>query len=187
MGKKAVGIDVDGVLADTISVWLNDIEGKFGIRAMKRDMIRYELHEILPGMTQRYVFDSWREVWEDYKRIRLEDPDIPSIVDNLHEKFEIYITTANPSPRIKDWLRENSIAYDKFVHFSSHNDKHELDGVGIYIDDFHEVIRNVAGCGKKAVILRQPWNDEFIKANKDPNVLVAYNWREIEDILLEEV
>ncbi len=184
MKKKAVGIDVDGVLADTISRWLSKAELKFGIKATKKNVTKYELYEIFPGITHKDVLDSWASVWDDYKTIQMEDPDIPSIMDNLHDRFDIWITTANPSQRINDWLRENGIAYDRLINFSSHEDKHKLDGVEIYVDDFHEVVEKVAKHGKKAIILRQPWNDAFIKNNKDPNVLVACNWRDVENMLL---
>ena len=56
--------------------------------------------------------------------------------------------------------------------------------MALYIDDFHEVVENAAKAGKTAILLRQPWNEEFIKGNGSKGIIVADNWRHVEEILL---
>ncbi len=186
MPKTSIGIDVDGVLADSFSRWLQEAEKRHGIKAFKKDITRYELSEVFPGVTHEQILEDWRLIWDNYGEIRLEDQDIPSIMDNLGGKFNICITTANPSPNIPKWLGENRIPYDRFIHFKSHSEKHQLDGVSVYVDDFHEVAQSVANSGKTAIILRQPYNDAFIKSNRNPRILAAYGWRDLEDILMTQ-
>lgn len=186
MAKKKLGIDIDGVLADTTSRWLQEAEKLHGIRAIKKDIVRYEISEVFTSLTRDEVITGFRSIWKDYETISLEDPDIPSIMDNLHDKFEIWITTANPSANIGLWLKKNNVPYDRLMQFSRHTDKHKLDNVGIYVDDFHEVIENVVNSNKIGILLRQPWNEEFIKTTKMKNMIVADNWRHIEEILLEK-
>ncbi len=186
MPKKSIGVDVDGVLADSYSKWLQEAEKRYGIKAFKKDITRYEISEVFTGVTRSQVLEDWRIIWDDYGAIQMEDQDIPSIMDNLHGKFNICITTANPSPNIPKWLRENKIPYDRFIHVQSHLEKHRLDGISIYVDDFHEVVQSVANNGKTAIILRQPYNEAFIKSNKNARILVAYGWRDLEDILMRQ-
>ena len=185
MRRTAIGIDVDGVLADSISKWLQEAEKLYGIKALKKDIVRYELSEVFTTLTRRQVMDTWESMWDDYhESIMLENESIPSIMEGLHEKFDIVITTSNPSRSIKGWLKSNGIVYDGYVRFDNHLEKHRLDGVRVYVDDFHEVAESVATAGKTAIVLRQPWNEEFIRQNTNPNILLANNWHEIEDILM---
>lgn len=182
--KKTIGVDLDNTLADTMPRWLGEAEILFGIKATKKDMVRYNLTEMFPNLSHDQVLDTFKRIWEnDYKNIRLIDKDIPSILDSLHRKFNIYITTMNKHHTVKDWLDQNKIPYDKIIQFSLHTDKHKLEEVSIYIDDFQEIIENAIKAGKTAILLRQPWNDDFISRNKSSNMLVAYNWREIEQLL----
>ncbi len=184
MSRKTIGIDVDGVLADSMSRWLQEAERRYGIKALKADITEYELSDVFPILTHQQILDDWKHIWGNYHEIRLEDRDIPSITDNLHGKFDIYVTTANPSPNIQKWLKMNNIVYDKIIQLPSHTDKHKLDSVGLYVDDFPEVIDSAIKTGKAAIIFRQPYNDEFIKNNS--GVPVAYNWRDLEDILMTQ-
>ncbi len=189
MPKRVLGIDIDGVLADTTSKWLQIVERRYGIKAIKKDITRHDIPEVekFASLTEEQYIDAFKEVWSDYKNLQLEDPGIPSILDNLREKFQIYITTASVGTRseIEAWLAKNHIVYDRLAHFSRAKDKHLLNDVDIYIDDYNKVIENLAKNGKTAILLAQPWNEHFIASNKNPKIIVAYNWREIESILVE--
>lgn len=184
--KKVIGIDIDGVLADTISRWLQEAELKFGVKAIKKDVMRYDFWDLF-SMSREDFLGLFKLVWENPESLRLEDKDIPAILDNLHEDFKIYITTAAVGSRekIEWWLKKNKIPYDKLLHFSGRTEKHTAPEVDIYIDDEIRVIENVVKGGKVGILLRQPWNDEFIQKSKIPSLIVADNWRHVEKILLD--
>lgn len=183
--KLTIGIDIDGVLADTISRFLQEAESKFGIKAIKKNVIKYDFWDLF-NISRKEFIDLFKVVWNDPDTLRLEDKDIPSILDNLHETFNIYITTSavGSEEKIALWLKKNKISYYKILHFSGHNEKHTAPEVDIYIDDDGRVIENVIKNNKIGILLRQPWNDEFITKNKKLKMMVADNWREIEQILL---
>ncbi len=183
--KKTLGIDIDGTLADTVSVWLQEFERAYGVKAFKKDLVRHEFSEVFTSLSHDQVIEIFSHAWDVYDRINLIDRDIPSIIDNLRDHFNISITTGNPNPNVKIWLRKNGIAYDRFMHFPEKAEKQKADGVDIYVDDFHEVVKNVAGAGKTAILLRQPWNEGFIRSEKSKGIIIADNWRHIEQILLE--
>jgi hypothetical protein len=170
-----------------VSIWLQELERTYGIKALKKDIVRHEFSEVFTSLSRKQIMDLWEQTWDDYKRINLIDRDIPSILDNLRERFSISITTGNPNPNVRKWLSDNRIAYDRFMHFPEKSEKHRTEGIDIYIDDFHQVAKNVAGAGKTAILLRQPWNEGFImtKAKTTDGIVVADNWRHIEWILLD--
>ena len=186
--KKILGIDVDGVLADSMSIWLQELESRHKIKAIKKDLIYYDLTKVFSSLNRKYVRDLFWSAWSNPERVGLEDPEIPQILDNLHNYFSIHITTAagTKDELLIRWLKSNRIPYDKLVHLASHREKHLLPDVDIYIEDFDKVAEYVSATGKTTILLSQPWNQEFINKNKDPKIIIAYNWREIEQILLEK-
>ncbi len=183
--KKNIGIDVDGVLADTFSRWLHMAELKYGIVGLKKDLVRHELSEVFTKLSHDQVIDLWHEAWNDYSSIKLEDKDVPFIINDLRDKFDICITTGNPSAHIKLWLKEKGIHYDKYFTFPVPSEKHGVDGIDILIDDFHKVVKNAVLAGKTGILLRQPWNEDFINTNTTKGIIVADNWRSIKRILLD--
>lgn len=185
MKKRALGVDLDGVLADTVSAWLQYVEKTRGIRALKGDISRYHVNELFSPLTNDDVLEDLKHVWENYKMVRMEDPMIPQILDNLSNTFKIFVTTVNRHNTVKTWLGENNIPFDDIAVFNDPREKHTLDYIDTYIDDYPEVIKNVAEAGKRAILYRHPWNEDFIKENRNPNILIAYNWTEIEQILME--
>lgn len=184
--KRTIGIDVDGVLADSVSRWVQEADRRFGVRAAKKDVVQYDLHKLFTSISHEEVVELFRLVWSDYEKIRLEDPAIPSILSRLHNQFRIYIATATSASRreLTKWLEQNGIVYDNLIQLPHHTDKPKLDSVDIYIDDQAEVIEDVARSGRIGILLRQPWNAGLVRDVKDPRIIVAYNWREIEQILL---
>ncbi|MDE1860557.1 MAG: hypothetical protein KGH72_02450 [Candidatus Micrarchaeota archaeon] len=185
-GRKTVGIDVDGVLADSIRIWLQEAEQRFGIKADKEDIVKYDLPGLFNSIDYKDTIDLFRLAWKGHHRIGLEDPAIPSILDNLRDRFRICITTASDAEtsEVRAWLKNNRIFYDELFHLPTPDDKHRLDSIDIYIDDHAEVIENVARSGRVGIMLRQPWNDDAITTMNHPRIVVAYNWREIEQLLL---
>ncbi len=180
-----IGIDLDGVLADSVSKWLQYAEKEHGIKALKKDIIRYEISEVFTSLTHEEVLMGFKEIWKDYHAIGMESQDIPTILDNLRDKFEIYITTLNKNENVRHWLKDNKIAYQKLIVFDHHYEKHKLEEVSVYIDDFPEVITSVAKVGKTGILLRQPWNEEFAKEDRSKNIRIADGWRQVEEILLD--
>jgi 5'(3')-deoxyribonucleotidase len=186
---KTIGIDIDGVLADTTSRWLQEAESQYGIKASRKDITRFKICETFTSLTDGQVLDLFRDVWEEPGRVELEDPAIPSILDTLHERFNISITTATVGAHrmVESWLKLNRINYDRIFYLTEHLDKHAIEGVDIYVDDYSDIVEDVIRNGKTGILLRQPWNEAFVRENRDPRVLVASDWREIENILLTKL
>lgn len=182
---KTIGIDLDDVLAATTSKVCLYIEERMNVKFTKRDMVSWNLSSVIPE-TKGHEREIYAEVWKNPGQVELEDPDIPSILDNLREKFRICVVTASSGEGevIKQWLKKKGIAYEGFFHLPRSVDKHGVPGIDIYVDDHVLVAENVARSGKVVILLRQPWNEDFIKSNGNPNIIPADNWRHVEEILL---
>ncbi len=184
MKKGTVGIDIDGVLADTVPRWLAEMDRMFGIKAEKRDIKKYILEDNFDSVLKEDALAAFGNAWEDYKSIKLIEEGIPHVLNEINKTFNITITTANPSGRIRDWLAYMKIPYDGMVQFGSHTEKHALEGVSIYVDDNIEVIENVAKAEKTGILYKQPWNDAFAAANDNNKIKVVENWKQIQLFLL---
>ncbi|MDE1851192.1 MAG: hypothetical protein KGH69_00695 [Candidatus Micrarchaeota archaeon] len=186
--RKTIGLDLDDVLSDSMGVWLRMAEETLGIKSHKGAITRYHLTEIFSSLTTMQVREMFRALWSDYRRMPMLDPGIPGIVGKLKGSYDIAITTAT-SANLKDataWMEQNGIAYDRLVLFNTASEKHLAEGVDIYIDDHPDVAENVASVGKRSILFRQPWNEELIARNSDPNITVVDSWGQIERLLLPE-
>ena len=185
MEKGIVAIDIDGTLADVVHPWLLIMERDYGIKAMKKDLARYNFWEIfnIPKEVSYKIFD---ELWSHPERVMLEDKDIPSIIDNISSMYKIRILTATigKEDNVKRWLKANRIKFDEYMHMEHRNLKHTLNDVAVYIDDSPEEVKEMANSGKNAILLRQPWNADFDTTPYKDRIAVAENWGQIEDMLI---
>ncbi len=182
---KTIAIDLDDTLAATASKVCLYIEEKINIKFTKKDIVNWSISSVIPQV-EGHEREMYAEVWKNPAEIELEDPDIPNILDNLREKFRVWIVTASSGEdkAIREWLEKKGVAYEGFFHLEHSVDKHGVPGVDIYIDDHVLVAENAARDGKTAILLRQPWNEDFIKSNGNQNIIPADNWRHVEEILL---
>ncbi len=183
--KDIVAIDLDGTLADSLSVLLQLAEKRYGIKLLKRDVKTYGLEGYFPNVSSKDIDELFRKVWSHPEKIMLEDKEIPQIIDNIRSKYKVMILTATRGTDLdaKKWLDANGIKYDEFKHVEHSNMKSSID-VYLYVDDHPDVAMDVAKAGKIAILLRQPWNNDFDLKLYNGNVIIANNWREIEDILM---
>jgi 5'(3')-deoxyribonucleotidase len=185
MGTKTIGMDLDGVLADSVSRVLAEADSKFGVKAAKEDIVAYDMEKVLTSLTHADVIGMFRSVWDDPGSIPLEDPRIPEILGRLHDGFRICITTAAVGERrhISRWLSDNGLVYDELMQFPSLSHKHSAPGVGIYVDDCAWVVENVMNAGKVGILLRQPWNEAFIRESAGRGLMVADDWGHLDRML----
>ncbi len=187
MGKDTVAIDIDGTLADIVHPWLLIMERDFGIKAMKEDLTRYDFWEIF-NIPKEDSYRIFVEMWNHPESIMVEDRDIPSIIDNISSMYRVRILTATVGKDndVKGWLKANRIIFDEYMHVEHSNLKHTLDDVAIYVDDSPNEVKEIANAGKKAILLRQPWNAGFDTSPYKGRISVAENWRQIEDMLINK-
>lgn len=186
-----IGLDVDGTSANSIDPQLALIEKRQGIRVTKGQINRIAPEEsdaLRSLITKDQMTEIYQTVWKNYKSIKLEDPRIPAMVRELKRKFDIHIVTASTAELddIRKWLRLNDIEFHKFTQAPNSKAKADVN-VEIYIDDHSKVAEACSERGKTVILLRQPWNIEFMDANgHNPRIRNANDWSGVEAHLAGE-
>ncbi len=179
-----LGVDIDGTLADSVRSVVNSLNVSLGTEIMISNVKSYYLSEVFSGVSHNEILRRFSDAWIDWRNIPLVDNLIPNIMDVLSERFKICITTASVGncKNIQAWLETNSIPFDEYIQVNHADEKSEQE-VDIFIDDFHRVAEMAVASGKRAILLRQPWNEGFLENNKDRRIMEAHSWSSIERIL----
>ena len=169
--RLAVGIDVDGVLADQITGVLPRIGERHDVMLTYDDITDWCLpikdtdikREILCAQEDRsYVIDM--PVHEGAGRLL-------RVIGKVHRVVVITARKGNAAiPWTTEWLKKNGLAYDEVIASSeAQKSTHRTD---VLIDDFvgniDEFLKNTKGI---AVLVDQPWN-------RNRQVLEAFGWEE---------
>jgi len=158
-----IGIDIDGVLADTHSV-LMDLASEH-VPIDEEDRQKYGVQETKHGSDglRNQVFE---EIFE--KGLIAEAPIIPGAAEKVNELYdagnEIYIITArkkNWEEQTKEWLKKNGIKYHKLIMGAGKKgDVAKEEGIDVFIEDSSDNIENLEGNGIRAFVFSQPWNQD---------------------------
>jgi len=184
MAKKyVIACDLDGVLANTVKLVLRNIEEETAIKKTNDDIKQYDMTLEL-GLPQDYIMNAFRKAWKEYEKIEPIDPNIPYILNKLHEKSNIYIVTSSigDNKEIIGWLKMNNIVYDKLIHVKRDIEKLNVKA-DIFVEDNPYLAVELKNAGKFVIMLEQPWNVEL----KNNGITFAVNWSELFGILNEKL
>ncbi|MCL4381326.1 MAG: hypothetical protein M1331_01045 [Candidatus Marsarchaeota archaeon] len=184
--KKSLALDVDGVIIDLVPK-ICEMNPKSGV--CKNDITEYGLSTV-PQLSIEAFMQSYKDIWNLQKSnwnkniITPLDSNIPAIIDSLSANYEIYVVTASIDPRsVYKWLIKSSIILSR-DHFISCKPEEKVNyNFDIYVDDYPEIAKKVAERNKIAIVHEQPWNEGFLRRNKDRNIIPAKDWKEINKIL----
>jgi uncharacterized HAD superfamily protein len=179
--RKPIGIDIDGTLANTIENWIGLVSREYGINISINDITRYDLEDIT-GLSTDTISEIYKKVWSNYKEIKPASKSIPKVLKELKTEYKIEIITASvgSSENIKSWLSLNDIYYDSFAHYNSNEEKLNAKA-DIFIDDNPDLIINYAKMGKKAILIKHPWNENCNA--EEYGVEIAKDWDDVYRLL----
>ncbi|MEM3841199.1 MAG: hypothetical protein QXN59_00685 [Candidatus Micrarchaeaceae archaeon] len=187
MYRFRLAIDLDDTIANTIAEWLKEASLELG-RTIKKDEINeYDIHKVLK-LDKEYVSATFSKVWKKHHGIKLLDARIPQIMKRISEKYEVLVLTASPGKDkdIEEWLHNNNVSYSRLIKVEHAIEKAELGkrlGVSIFVDDSPKVAGFVVERGMDLIMVRQPWNKNFIEKNTSKHIFPVSNWAEVEKIL----
>jgi 5'(3')-deoxyribonucleotidase len=178
--KPVIGIDLDGVLADTNLGW----QEYFGRQQCGRV---HPNRPILPG------WDKWKLLCDICWNKVLYDYDIITNHEEIHGAWEamrdlsehfrlICLTSRNPNngPATAAWLKQN-ILYDFFetvIHFEDKNIILEAYNAVAHVDDSPDKLKALANSSVEAIIFDQPYNKNVLGHR-------VYNWSEATKFLIQ--
>ena len=154
-----IALDVDGVLADIILVWLNEHNKQYNKSINKESIENWDFWRKL-GLDRYEFYHQLSNCWSQWKEVPPMEHDIGKTVDKLHSVGRVDIVTARDQGSTKyviNWLEHNRIKYNEYVVVSDGIDKAKLD-YDVFIDDSpHNVVR-MASKGRNVLLYDQPWN-----------------------------
>jgi len=185
-----VALDVDGTLADTMAIWLDNFNknqnGKFKKRLTSDDISHWNFWMAL-GLDVSEFYKTLSDCWSlRWAEVPLVENDAPSSIDKLRSIAKVDIVTARDGLThkfVKKWLAEKNIFYDSYVGVGGGIDKARLD-YDFFIDDSPENALEIVSMQKRLLLYDQPWN-KHIRHPKISRISKIHDAiREIENSIL---
>ncbi|MCL6477643.1 MAG: hypothetical protein K6T65_04430 [Peptococcaceae bacterium] len=179
-----IGVDIDGVIADSQTVIIRKLNQHFGKSYTLADFVDFKPRKMF-GVNRKQLdhFIMAREL-----EIIEETLPIPGAVETLRELegCKIYLVSAR-SPayysQTADWLRKFNVPYHE-VHLLGQHDKRRscLDlCVDIFIEDSRKNAIQVSACGIPVLLMDATYN-----RGKLPEMVTrVFNWEQIREYILK--
>lgn len=154
-----ISLDLDGVLADTIRLWLDLYREQTGRRLSKEEVNDWDFWRRL-GFTEREFYESFMGVWRHWERIPPTEPDLAGKVAALRRLGVVDIVTVREPETVKAakaWLNRQGVIYQRLVVVPPPRSKVDYP-YDVYIDDSPNVVLEAVRRGRRALLYVQPWN-----------------------------
>jgi len=177
-----IALDVDGVLADIIFVWLDQYNNTHKKSITSDDIVQWDFWKEF-GYDKYRFYEELSNCWSRWIDVPPTEQDITATVEKLHSVGVVDIVTARDASStkyVKKWLEHNKIKYNDYVAVMRGSDKADLD-YDIFIDDSPRNVVRIASKGKNALLYDQPWNRSII----DSKIVRIKKLEEAVNVILE--
>lgn len=184
-----LGFDIDGVVADTMAVFVRIAHDKYGLTHLsKLDMLCYNLYECL-GLEKQVIDDLISLTLDEEHTMQIPPvPGAPEVLSELARVAPLRFITARIRPEsITQWLFTilPGVPREKITVIASGSAETKLDilnGLEIryFVEDRIETCRHLKEAGIEPLLFDQPWNrneaaDGFIRVQ---------NWTQLKEWVL---
>lgn len=159
-----IGIDVDGVLANSAGCLMSSLNSEFGTSHTLAEITRWDTYEDLWPISREDFYRRFDKMWRhNWGSILREEPRIKVILRLLRRRGHrvIIITKRSPNtvPAVLAWLDMWQIPFDDFVSVGHDGNKFNF-GLDILVDDHPKIFEHHRAAFKNTLVcLRdQPWN-----------------------------
>jgi len=170
-GKKVIGVDIDGVLADYPRSFVQFINEELGTYYMLEDVTSYNIYESLgiPLEKGLELKDKYRQTGQ--KRFIPLCEGAKEFLDWAREQdYAVVLLTARPYQQYKrifadtmEWLKSNELHYD-MVLFSENKEEtliNQFQGqVEFFVEDMPKNANQVARLGVPCYLITRPYNKD---------------------------
>jgi uncharacterized HAD superfamily protein len=178
-----IGIDFDGVIADTSILKIKYVKDKFKIKIAIKDSSKEKLSKIIGK--EEYA----KMIIQTYPSKEMEN--VPAIkgsietLKKLNKNNKIFIITSRTNSEVltaKKWLKNNKITYTQIIN-TSNKSKSEVCKkykIEAFIEDDLDKLIEIKNNKMKKILLKRPYN--LIKP-KNKEITLCKNWQEILKVL----
>ncbi|MBN1800333.1 MAG: hypothetical protein JW891_02445 [Candidatus Lokiarchaeota archaeon] len=184
MTKKAIAVDIVGVLLDAIERFIEEFNEVYKTNRKKSDITRWDFY-LDWDLSEREFFNLFYTAYEKMMEIPFIDDNAPEYLKRIHGKSDVSILSAG-QPRFRSDLVKKlrfheikeGIHYKDFIIVKERPwDLKLAYDFDIYIDDNPNLVEPIKIMKEKYLLLYdQPWNKE---SSCEGNVIRVRDWKEI--------
>jgi 5'(3')-deoxyribonucleotidase len=183
---KTLAFDVDGVFADTMTLFLDIAREEYGIHGIAyEDITCYSLEEcididttVVEAILTQIVDGSYRAVLKPFQGA----PEVITRMGEIHNPI-LFVTARPYQGHISDWI-QNVLPLDsssiEVVATGSFEGKADVllnKNISYFVEDRLETCFSLEAAGITPVVFKQPWNRD-----RHPFMEVG-NWDELEALI----
>ncbi len=177
MNKQSLGIDIDGVLADLIPVWLGLYNRDYDDSLTAWDIHHWDVHEYVKP-------ECGKKIYEYLEFPYIYDMVVPT--ENCRDSLKVlrnyfsitFIThsTKGCSGRKLQWLKENKLCDNGDDYIEAENKT--TFGLKLLVDDYIKNIAEFNSEHSRGLLFTQPWNIRSLYS------LRAFGWDDATKMLM---
>ncbi len=157
-----VGVDIDGVLADSLPLWVEEMNSYFKKTRQLKDIRLFDLGTVY-DVTEQEVL-HFMEI--KGRELMIKPPPMEGAsfyLKKLKKQHEIYIVTARDpcyEEETRWWLQKHGLLFDDLLLLGSHAKQGACleCKLGVLIEDTLEVSLRVSAAGVPVILLDAPYN-----------------------------
>ena len=184
-----LAFDIDGVFADTMSLFIDIARMDFGISGIRyEDITEYDINGFA-GVNEIMVMRIIKRILEGRHSASLEPlTGAPAVLKRLNQKHRptLFVTARPNADQIYDWILESlslEPADIDVVATGSFADKQDVllsRGITNFVEDRLETCFILSNAGINPIVFKQPWN------RKPHPFTEVENWQELESLIAFE-
>jgi len=154
-----IALDLDGVLADTMRLWIKLWRRRTGQIIEFEDLDEWDFWKKL-GINEGEFMDVMNDAWRLWKIMPPTEDSLSEKVKEIKKFGKVDIVTARPRVTeryVLNWLRLHKIPYDEYVWIRSCREKPSLN-YDVYIDDSPLIVDGCMRRRKLLILYDRPWN-----------------------------
>jgi uncharacterized HAD superfamily protein len=174
-----IGIDIDGVIADSLHTWVRELNQYFSQEKELKDIVMYQFEKVY-NVTWAEMDLFFRENQELLLSNLAPIKKAKEVLDVLYKQHHIMLITARPedySQMTENWLNEYKIAYHKLI-MTNYQDKSRFCqemNIDIFIEDSLENAFSIHDTGIQVILFDAPYN----QGSLPPGITRIKDWNEI--------
>ncbi len=158
-----ISLDVDGVLADTMRLWIRLWNRRSGQKLEYEDLVEWDFWRRL-GITGEEFMELMKMAWRMWRMLPPTEPNLSEKVARLRTIGKVDVVTARPRDVEKYtllWLEVHRIPFDDIIWIRSSGMKARLD-YEVFIDDSPLLVDGCTLRTRFLLLYDRPWNRNIV-------------------------
>lgn len=179
MDKLNICIDIDGTITEPY-YWIEDANKYFNKNIKPKDVIKYEIHEILGVTSDEYLmfYKIYKEKLHYNAAVRENAEKILRNLSNMHNIHYVTAREKELKNTTEKWFKVNSLPNANLFLLGSHHKVNKAVELkcDIFIEDRYENALELARAGFNVLLI----DTEYNRRPLIQGIKRVYNWMEIE-------